>query len=286
MANPYKGDGVDDSAAVAGGYQILSTITQNSSSSESNYDYPADPCLLYTGSSKQLQEPRTAALISANAPALEMEAKKVPSASGHSDNAWSLEPANSAISESFSSSEGDSTDPGTVTIVRQVPSPRLRPNAEMAGDEKLYITGNLVENCPSVFFKTGSGSLSNGGFADEGIYQGLIMTDKQKKNIGILPESIYMTTNLMEKGALIESMSLLDSAPAVAVEIPEVPLPPSSPPIFTGETLIATNTIPQAPPPKPPRREKGTRTKIRTQVTSVLVLIHHALNCSPWLPYD
>lgn len=263
MADPYRGNGdAGPGNTEVGGYQILSPISQHSSS-ESSYDYPTDPAtsLLLdkeekggeattTTSREQLQVSAAAA---SNAPT--MEATKKPS--GQHMLQENGEAASNLVSESLSSSEGDSSDPGTVTVVKQVSSPLLRSKKaamEEEGDEKLYITGTLMENSPSVFFKTGTASGYNDKFANEGIYQGLVMTDKQKKNIGILPESLYMTTNLLEKGALIESMSLLDAAPAVAVEVPEVPLPPSSPPIFPRDI---GDTMPKAPPPKPPKREKG-----------------------------
>lgn len=257
MAAPNREEGCGGEAS--GGYQILGPISQNSSSSESSYDYPANALLLVPeslNSSEQLQA-------QANAP-FEMtsrshEARKVPQGELPTLDNGSLEPANC---ESFSSSEGDSSDPSTVTVVRQVARPKSRPaddggGREVMEDEKLYITGNLVGNCPSIFCKTSTGPVSNGGFEDEGIYQGLVMTDKQKKNIGILPESIYMTTNLLQKGALIESISLLDAAPAVAVEVPEVPLPRSSPPIFARDTVVVADTMPKASLPKPPRRQRG-----------------------------
>ena len=259
MADPYRENGdAGLGTTEVGGYQILNPISQHSSS-DSSYDYPTDPAssLLLVkeveggeleGTTEQLQVSAAAA---SNAPTMEATKKR-------SRQHMMQDNGEVAVSESLSSSEGDSSDPGTVTVVRQVSSSLLRSKQaamEGEGDEKLYITGTLMENNPSVFFKTGIGIGCNDGFANEGIYQGLVMTDKQKKNIGILPESLYMTTNLLEKGALIESMSLLDTASAVAVEVPEVPLPPSSPPIFSRGV---GDTMPKAPPPKPPRREKGT----------------------------
>jgi hypothetical protein len=261
MEEPYRENGVADATEVEG-YQILTPISQNSSS-ESDYDYPRDandttfllPVSEVPAAARKQLQGQASRSSKGNAPRppgdiMELEATK--RAQPTLDNASLVEGGGSS-----SSSEGDSSDAGKVTIVKQVPLPTLssRPTAEHHGDEKLYITGNLMENDPSIFFKTGTGTAFSGEFADEGIYQGLIMTDKQKNNIGILPESIYMTTNLLEKGDLIESMSLLDTSPAVAVEVPEVPLPPSSPPIFSKDSVV--DTVPKNAPPKPPRRERG-----------------------------
>ena len=134
----------------------------------------------------------------------------------------------------YISSSGESSDPGSApTVVRQE---NLKKNSrgEMdEGDKKLYVIGNLGSNHLPSGVKAYS---SDTEFEDDGIYQGLIMTDTQKKSLGILPESIYMTTNLLEKGDLIESLSTSFSL-EVAVEVPEVPLPPHSPSLFTKDTI-------------------------------------------------
>ena len=57
------------------------------------------------------------------------------------------------------------------------------------GDDKLFLTGNLSNAFHGVHTDPAQ---DDSEFADEGIYQGLVMTDRQKKNLGILPDSLYM----------------------------------------------------------------------------------------------
>lgn len=270
------------------GYQILDPVSKRSSSSGSNsdtdYDYPTDPAasLIYCAEAditkQQPQSTTHAQQAAAPAPAIAMSdreailvltsgvSKAVVSQLVSQDVLASEQPPQ----DSFSSSEGDSSDPEVPLagppVIRQTPSlassitgsgqvsgsKMERSPVSKQGDEKLFLTGNLMGSQ-----KDGTGSSTkNNQFTEEGIYQGLVMTDKQKKNIGILPESIYMTNNLIEKRDLIESLSL-DSIPATAVEVPEVPFPPNSPSIFSKDTLIVTDTIPKIPPPKLPIRGKG-----------------------------
>lgn len=256
MEAPNREDGVRKGLVEAGGYQILNQVTQDSSGSDSSYDYPVvtDPA---AGIFEQLQRV-TPSEVEAAALAMAAETRKVPADSallGLGDDVE--ERVGFANTDSFSSSEGDSSDPGEDrrhSIVRQIPSQGIIPPMDRGhpgADDKLYITGTL-ENCPSVFFKTATIPVSNEDFEDEGIYQGLVMTDRQKLNLGILPESIYMTNNLIRKGALIESLSLSPTIPAVAVEVPEVPLHPSSPSIFKDAGV--PSTIPKHPPPSMPAR--------------------------------
>lgn len=250
MEAPNREDGVRR------GYQILNPVTQDSSGSEfeSSYDYPVvtDPGIFQQLQQVTPSEVEAAAFAMAAADA---EARKVL------DSAlldlFDQDNVERVGFDSFSSSEGDSSDPGADSmhsIVRQIPSQSssfIPMDRGHGGDDKLYITGTF-ENCPSVFFKTATVPVSNEEFEDEGIYQGLVMTDRQKLNLGILPESIYMTNNLIRKGALIESLSLSTTIPAVAVEVPEVPLHPSSPPIFKDAGV--PSTIPKHPPPSMPAR--------------------------------
>lgn len=270
--NSGRGDG--------GGYQILSSISQNTSSSnDSDYDYPADPTVrvvvlqqaspISPDDSRLQLVPQPEAAY-ANTHAMSQEAGGIQLGALDSvpcqllgDHAADTR----VVQDSLSSSEADSSGPeasvAQPSVVRQVLSgPRPRTGAmdnsssarvvsDGGNDEKLFLTGNLMDCHQRV------GSPVESEFADEGIYQGLVMTDKQKRHLGILPESLYMTVNLMEKGDLIESMSL--SIPATAVEVPEVPLPPDSPSIFGKPEPSCLDTTPRiAPPPKPPRRgEKG-----------------------------
>ena len=255
METPNREGGVEKGLVEAGGYQILNPVTQDSSGSESSYDYPVDtdPVTFHHLQQVTPSEIEAAALAMAAG-----EACEVPTDSALLELRDNVGFANT---DSFSSSEGDSSDPGEGrrhSIVRQVPSQasNISPMDRGHGsDDKLYITGTL-DNCPSVFFKTATVPVSNEEFEDEGIYQGLVMTDRQKLNLGILPESIYMTNNLIRKGALIESISLSPTIPAVAVEVPEVPLHPLSPSIFKDPV---PSTIPKNPPPSTPSRISSSR---------------------------
>ena len=63
----------------------------------------------------------------------------------------------------------------------------------------IYLVGNLVENVAPFYFKSGiilNRTDSSGSLEEQGIYQGLVMTDAEKQRLGILRESIYMTANL------------------------------------------------------------------------------------------
>ena len=254
-------------------YQVLSTITQSSSSAESDYDYPTNPLLLVRQiqDNKQLPEEKIELALPAPPPGyladLSMEeARQKMTTEDLNSLSYNLfenaEASQSLVQDSFSSSGGEESsdfgaEAGEPAIIRQVASPKSKkPKPEPVEDQKIYITGNLVDCNPPQSMDLSSTLLTDEEFADEGIYQGLVMTDVEKKNLGILPESLYMTTNLIKMGDLIESMSL--SVPAVAVEVPEVPLPLTSPSLFTRDTITLTpvaDTIPKRiPPRKPPRR--------------------------------
>ena len=73
-------------------------------------------------------------------------------------------------------------------------------------DEKIYVTGNLVPSRPMLSFKTRQSSREE--IEEEGIYQGLVITDEQKQQLGILPESIYMTATLETWSDELENMSM------------------------------------------------------------------------------
>ena len=49
--------------------------------------------------------------------------------------------------------------------------------------------------------------------SEQGIYQGLVMTDQDKEEIGIMPECVYMATNLLENLGehVVEEMETLAS---------------------------------------------------------------------------
>ena len=277
---PYLGEGPaangNGSTAEIGGYQILNPIAQGSD--DSDYDYPTDPEAVVliqqavtasTGNEERLELVPSKAAANFSPASLE---KMSLEAGGMSLGSLGTVP-DQLLGEgggSLSSSEGDSSDPDVSvagpSLIRQVHSkPGTGARAGMeggvpdGGDDKLFLTGNLSNPFHGV--QTDPAQDDN-EFADEGIYQGLVMTDTQKKNLGILPESLYMTTNLLQKSDLIESLCL--SLPVVAVEVPEVPLPPNTPSIFKTDTVVCDGgrgrvfgSIPRGPPPRPPRKEKG-----------------------------
>ena len=108
-------------------------------------------------------------------------------------------------------------------------------------DDKLFIMGTLENDHPPLSFKSSirrrSGAISEGTAAleeeelkeelleEQGIYQGLVMTDDQRRRLGIMPESIYMTTNLEN---WLDNMTANQPHPSTLEERP-VP-PPVKPP--------------------------------------------------------
>ena len=86
-------------------------------------------------------------------------------------------------------------------------------------DDKIIVEGNLIENQAPLSFKSHAGLHRSASQVDElteslanqGIYQGLVMTDTDKQRLGIVPESIYMTTNLLQNWSKeIEKMAVED----------------------------------------------------------------------------
>ena len=75
-------------------------------------------------------------------------------------------------------------------------------------DGKIYVEGSIVPLQPMLSFKSRVRARSREELEQEGIYQGLTTTDEQKQRIGIMPESIYMTTNLETSRAVLENMSM------------------------------------------------------------------------------
>ena len=78
------------------------------------------------------------------------------------------------------------------------------------GENKLYVTGSLVHNRAPLSFKshTLQENPSSGILEEQGIYQGLVMTNSEKQRLGIMPESIYMTANLEQWAYELEHMTL------------------------------------------------------------------------------
>ena len=151
------------------------------------------------------------------------------------------------IPESFSSASDSSLSESEKVfkeIRQKFPS---QDDLNVEDDDKLFITGNLENSEPAFSFKSSirrrSGAVSEGRacqpdgdkgeqreegeeegtglLEDQGIYQGLVMTDDQRRQLGIMPESIYMTTNLE---SWLENMAANEPHPSAAT-IEERPVP-------------------------------------------------------------
>ena len=148
------------------------------------------------------------------------------------ENTLELEQLDVELS-SASMTESSEGETGKTAVIRQIKVNSTRPGSDKEGrksdDEKLYVVGNFSVCCGY------SETMDDREFADEGIYQGLVMTDTQKKELGILPEAIYMTIKLIEKGALIESLAL--SAAASAIEVAEASPSTNLSPIFDKQDM-------------------------------------------------
>ena len=76
------------------------------------------------------------------------------------------------------------------------------------GSEKIYVCGDLIPPQPMLSFKSRMRARSKEELEQEGIYQGLVITDEQKQLLGIMPESIYMTVALETSRDELEHMSM------------------------------------------------------------------------------
>ena len=148
------------------------------------------------------------------------------------------------IPESFSSASEDSSLSDSEKVFKEIrqkfPS-QSDPNAE--DDDKLFIEGTLEDDQPPLSFKSSirsrSGAMSEGAaipkedgkeeegqeaglLEDQGIYQGLMMTDEQRRQLGIMPESIYMTTNLEN---WFDNFAANEPRPSTTLEERPVPSP-------------------------------------------------------------
>ena len=159
------------------------------------------------------------------------------------------DPREELIPESFSSASDSSLSESEKVfkeIRQKFPS---QDDLNVENDDKLFITGNLENSEPPFSFKSSirrrSGAVSEGRarqpdgdeggqteegeeegaglLEDQGIYQGLVMTDDQRRQLGIMPESIYMTTNLEN---WLENMAANEPHPSAATtEERPVPTP-------------------------------------------------------------
>ena len=74
---------------------------------------------------------------------------------------------------------------------------------------RIYVQGDIAPLQPMLSFKSRMArARSREELEEEGIYQGLRITDEQRQQIGIMPESIYMTVALETSRAVLENMSM------------------------------------------------------------------------------
>ena len=152
-----------------------------------------------------------------------------------------IPPSTGAIEEDFESDTSSGEEaPGVsrkLTQIRQSTKSTTSDGTE--DDDKLYLVGDLIENAAPLSFKSGitlNRTDSSGSLEEQGIYQGLVMTDAEKQRLGILPESIYMTANLEQWGEELEHMSVRlntaasTEASAASYQLPQVTFPRNTPP--------------------------------------------------------
>ena len=128
-------------------------------------------------------------------------------------------------------------------------------------DDKLYITGTLADERPPLSFKSSirrrAGAMSGGrsmileekgeeqreeSMEEQGIYQGLVMTDEQRRQLGIMPESLYMTTNLEQ---WMENIKANEPHPSTLQDRPvPAPVKPSPERRLSGSKSVINNNMP------------------------------------------
>ena len=79
---------------------------------------------------------------------------------------------------------------------------------EAGESDRIYVSGNIVPPQPMLSFKSRVRARSREELEQEGIYQGLVITDDQKQQLGIMPESIYMTVALETCQDELDHMSM------------------------------------------------------------------------------
>ena len=134
-----------------------------------------------------------------------------------------------AAAASLSSSEEDSD-----FDVRRIPT-RIRSTEgkQKMRQDKLIVQGTIggpgktwtggIQPQPSAYLEARRVYMEK-----QGIYQGLADVESVRKEIGIMPESMAMTTNLEESMQILESLS----GPVI---VPETPLPPQQQQPLSGE---------------------------------------------------
>lgn len=213
----------EDSSPVDDSYQVLSEI-QTSMNSECDYEYPIP--LDRTPMSSFKDKDRSQRASSAPKDVLPKENSSVfYTTLPDKDDEAQVEPI-----PPTEGSDSDYSDTEAVSnrrrpsVIRQVPIGRSHPSengSSIVGDDddKIIVEGNLVDNRAPISFKSHVGRHRSASqvdeltesLADQGIYQGLVMTDTDKQRLGIIPESIYMTTNLLQNWSEeIEKMAVED----------------------------------------------------------------------------
>ncbi|CAI8009585.1 Rho guanine nucleotide exchange factor 10 [Geodia barretti] len=112
---------------------------------------------------------------------------------------------------------------------------------------RIYVQGDIAPLQPMLSFKSRMArARSREELEEDGIYQGLRITDEQRQQIGIMPESIYMTVALETSRAVLENMSMEIGLQAYSRPASSEPQrqPSSVSPAYRGLVLH--------PPPLPP----------------------------------
>ncbi len=132
--------------------------------------------------------------------------------------------ANGSLHSTADDSDSDYAEVPHISI-KQTPSkkrPSSRSEAELESSSKIYIEGHLSSYLSPAEARARSVSQMDelvSSLSEQGIYQGLALTDNDKRELGIMPQSIYMATNLMENfGSEIEQLSLVDEMEEVVSE--------------------------------------------------------------------
>ena len=215
-----------------GEYEVLDEIQQDDTSHE-DYEYPdqldQSPAPKQRAKSERLRRSSDAELTN-GVPRTFPPPGKARSASASSLSAQNFDDGESVgYSKAYEllahnrreripearSSASDSSLSESEKVFKEIRQTFPSESDVLGSDDKLYITGTLADEQPPISFKSSirrrSGAMSEGRpipeeeegegqreelLEEQGIYQGLVMTDEQRRQLGIMPESLYMTTNL------------------------------------------------------------------------------------------
>ena len=78
----------------------------------------------------------------------------------------------------------------------------------MERSNRIYVRGDIIPLQPMLSFKSRARARSREELEQDGIYQGLRITNEQRQQIGIMPESIYMTVALEKSREVLDNMSM------------------------------------------------------------------------------